>query len=953
MKRITLFFAMLLGLSVFQTASAVDSETARAAKRNSTNTISTNSTSTRSVTSSNKTSEQNRTETARSTVKNNRQNQSVQPRTTTQQQPAIRQRSATTAPTLNERTKTVTARTTSTNTRGTITTRSATPRKANPKNTLTRSATNQKPNRIVRAATLNDDKISEIKSKDYSKCKTVYWECMDEFCANKDTTLRRCACSSRIHEFDDIKQQLSDAEEKMVGFNQKLLTVGLDKEDALAISSATEGEKAFEQKDISESEKLLQKITKTLNSSSDSKINSDLSAISLDLDMDSAWDSVDSMSGIATTAKSGLGLYNAAQPICLEMAREVCSDDEFSITENSYKLAIQQDCDTVAKAYKSKYNSAMEKIHESGALLDMARLNAYQQRNSDDVLTCKRKILEKLSEPAVCGEKLYRCLDITGQYIDQSDGSAFLSGNLYNLTTLLTAPSSTDTKWTRVSGNDQFVKFLDSKKEYLESATEQCQDVADTVWKDFLEDALAQIKLAQNAKLEEIRRSCTKLIAECKTNALTSIEEFDAAAISTFKIMADTTANAMCADVQSACTALIDSSLGDETWSTAVASMTADITYDAIIENCTAVGRTCIMQKCGGTGGSFALCENSDSDARQSIIKMESCWDEVLSCVNQAENLDKMVAQNSIIADSEYKTCANASDKPACQIAHTIWGDCDDAYSVLDTNGNLVPNTLNKIKSYTSSLLTWLADNTNDSCYASECPEGYEKDPDYSSYPENLPNCPICAKKVKVVESDTETTDMNHAIRVSDDIMNHCPAGCAAKDSWGNCCTNTIFIDEDGTKICVPTTAYKAVNVQTVQCTSPDPYYCPDGSNKKITLYCVTNDATNYPKYTTTGEITCESGYWVLIDQYGNYFNPALYNNTNYQAIYNEDYDETQQKPEMSYMPDSNPINKVTIHYLKRDLSTNTSIYFWTPKTLGPAKGSLNNHFMITYNDDD
>ena len=936
MKRITLFFAMLLGLSVFQTASAVDSETARAAKRTSTNTISTNSTSTRFVTSSNKTSEQNRTENARSTVKNNRQNQSVQPRTTTQQQPAIRQRSATTAPTLNERTKTVTARTTSTNTRGTITTRSATPRKANPKNTLTRSAINQKPNRIVRATTLNDDKISEIKSKDYSKCKTVYWECMDEFCANKDTTLRRCACSSRIHEFDDIKQQLSDAEEKMVGFNQKLLTVGLDKEDALAISSATEGEKAFEQKDISESEKLLQKITKTLNSSSDSKINSDLSAISLDLDMDSAWDSVDSMSGIATTAKSGLGLYNAAQPICLEMAREVCSDDEFSITENSYKLAIQQDCDTVAKAYKSKYNSAMEKIHESGALLDMARLNAYQQRNSDDVLTCKRKILEKLSEPAVCGEKLYRCLDITGQYIDQSDGSAFLSGNLYNLTTLLTAPSSTDTKWTRVSGNDQFVKFLDSKKEYLESATEQCQDVADTVWKDFLEDALAQIKLAQNAKLEEIRRSCTKLIAECKTNALTSIEEFDAAAISTFKIMADTTANAMCADVQSACTALIDSSLGDETWSTAVASMTADITYDAIIENCTAVGRTCIMQKCGGTGGSFALCENSDSDARQSIIKMESCWDEVLSCVNQAKNSDLkiIVEQNSIATSFTYNNNCTATDDYACLITHTIWGDCSTAYSNSDASIN---------KSYTSSLLTWLADNTNDSCYASECPAGFMLDDNYGD--KTYPNCPVCAPKITPTDNETET-NTNHIIRVIDDITNYCPDGCAAKDSWGNCCTNTIFIDEDGTKICVPTTAYKAVNVQTVQCTSTDSYYCPDGSNKKITLYCVT-DNDGYPKYDNNGAITCGTGYWVLVDTYGNYFNPF----DDSLPIYQTSQTQGLQKPTMSFKDVDNQETSIQYTYQKPKLCRPPclSVPAWRPNYLGPAKGSLSNHFMITY----
>ena len=946
MKRITLFFAMLLGLSVFQTASGVDSETARAAKRTSANTISTNSTSIRSVASSNKTSEQNRTENARSTVKSNRQNQSVQPRTTTTPKPTIRQRSASVAPTLNERTKTVTPRTASTTTRVATKARSATPRAVSTKTTLTRSATTQKPSRIVRAATLDDDKINEIKSKNYSKCKTVYWECMDEFCANKDTTLRRCACSSRIHEFDDIKQQLSDAEEKMVGFNQKLLTVGLDKEDALAINSATDGEKTFEQKDTSESEKLLQKITKTLNSSSDSKINSDLSAISLDLDMDSAWDSVDSLSGIATTAKSGLGLYNAAQPVCLEMAREVCSDDEFSITENSYKLAIQQDCDTVAKAYSSKYNNAIEKIHESGALLDMARLNAYQQRNSDDVLTCKRKILDKLSEPAVCGEKLYRCLDITGQYINQADGTAFLSANLFNMTTLLTAPSSNDTKWTRVAGNEQFVKFLDSKKEYLESATEQCQDVADTVWKDFLEDALSQIKLAQNAKLEEIRRSCTKLIAECKTSALTSIEEFDAAAVSTFKIMADTTASAMCADVQSACTALIDSSLDSATWSEAVASIGADITYDAILESCNAVGRTCITQKCSGIDGDFALCNNARSEARQSIIKMESCWDEVLACVKQATNLDTIVAQNNLSDVTFNNTpCPNSDDDNACQIAHTIWGDC---YKNYNANKNEI-----KMKEYPSSLLTWLANNTNDSCSADECPEGYETDTDPNYTPQNLPNCPICAKRVTPVDTDT-SVDLNHAIIVTDDITNYCPGGCFAKDVWGNCCdtgTNgTAKLDTNG--MCVPKgNGYEAIKVQTVKCTDTDPYYCPNGTTKEITLYCVTNKPNLYPRYNNNGAISCDEGYWVLIDQYGNYFNPAIITKISiglekHAPIYDDDDDETpQQYPTMSYKtPDD-----IIIKYDKREYSGNKFIEFWTPKEYGPANGSLKNHFMIKY----
>ena len=933
MKRITLFFAVLLGLSAFQTASGVDSETARAAKRGSANTISTGTTSTRSTTSS-KSTEQKHNENARSTVKSNRSGQSVQPRTvTTKPQPTIRQRSATAVPKTNTKSKTVSARSSSTGSRGTIVSRSAVSRKAtNAKPTVTRSAANKKSNHIVRAAELNEDKINEIKAKDFSKCKTVYWECMDEFCANKDTTLRRCACSTRIHEFDDIKQQLNDTEEKMLGFNQTLLTVSLDKEDALAINSATEGELAFETKDTSDSEKLLKKISDTLNTSSDSKLNSNLSAISLDLDMESAWDTVDSTAGIATTAKSGLGLYNAAQPVCLEMAREICSDSEFSIAESSYKLAIQQDCDTVANAYKSKYNEAMNKIHESSALLDMARLNAYQQRNSDDVLTCKEKILDKLSEPAVCGEKLYRCLDITGQYIDQSDGSAFLSANLFNMTTLLTAPATTDIQWSRVPGNEQFVTFLNSKRNYLETATEKCQDTADMVWKDFVEDALAQIKLAQNAKLEEIRRSCVRLVAECKTNALTSIENFDANALSTFKIQADATVNAMCADVQSACMALIDSSTGNDEWSSALAGIETETTYDAMIENCTAIGRTCFIQHCNGTGGNFALCESSNSDPRQQIIKANSCWQEVQDCVAQigSEKLQSIMPDTSTASsafkpeyDNDATKCADSDysdeQKRICLIAHKIWGDCTNTYT----------ESVSEISdSDSSSLLAWLYQQTNNKqCTATKCPStAYEPFDNWADYDPDGNWCSECAPKIQPADYPNMLISKNETIIVDNEnnIINSCTGGCAAKDEWGNCCASSGEIQNptdpyNNEHICVKAD-YTAVKVQTVTCITGqyDNYYCPEDSNgKKITLYCMTKEPDSYPTYTETNEIDCgPDGYWILIDDRGNYFNPANltkqtmdnYDHYIWTPIYNTNDNASQQHfiPMMWYNIDQN-----------------------------------------------
>ena len=882
MKRITLFFAVLLGLSVFQTALGVDSETARAAsKRTSANTAS-SGTSTRTVGVSNK-SEQKRAENARSTTKNVRT--TIQPRTQNTKQQTVRKRPSTSSvPTVK---KTVSSRNTSTGARTTTTSRvSTTARKAVNKQSVTRSATAQHISRSARAAELNTEKINQIKSKDYSKCRTTYFDCMDEFCANKDNSLRRCACSIRVHDFDNIKKQLTDAEDKMVGFNQRLLTVGLDKEDALAINTATEGELAFTQQDSSGSEKLLQKITKTLNESNDSKITNNLAAISLDLDMSNAWDSVDSTAGIATTSKSGLDLYNAAQPICLEMAREICQQDELEIAENSYKLAIQQDCNTVSKAYDTQYNKAMSKIHESGALLDMARLNAYQQRNYDDILTCKQKIIDKLYDASICGEKLYKCLDITGQYINPADGSAFLSADLFNITKLLTEPADADTKWSKVSGNEDFVRFLNSKKEFLESATEQCQDIADTVWKDFLDDALAQIKLAQNAKLEEIRQSCVTLIAQCKTKALTSIENFDLRATSTFSILANSTANAICSDVQNACISLIDSS-GDSTWATSINNIDADTTYEALIENCTMVGQTCIMQRCSGSDSNFSLCVNTNSSTRQSILKRESCWEQVFNCVAQASNI-KNISDN----DSAYFSCSDSANKPACKIAHKIWGDCEQSTTEPEPAAN------NEIIETDGTLLNWFYTNTssNKSCFVSPCPEGWVNNP----FDPAAQYCPTqkCVKLYSLKTTDghestsTQPTYEADIIRPYSHITNYCTGGCTKKDSYGNCCSDSI---DNG--ICVPN-GYSAVQIQTGTCNDTQPYYCPSASDvsnhKEIYLYCVTNDTATYPKE-EGGEITCGPGYWVMVDEYGNYFNPQSDGGT---PIYNTPY-----KPAMWYQP--------------------------------------------------
>lgn len=622
---------------------------------------------------------------------------------------------------------------------------------------------------------VNTELRDAIMGRDYKTCRQVYYECMDEFCANKDTQLKRCACSTRLHEFDRVKKQLANVDEKLLDFNQRLLTVNMDKEDAEALFTATEGELAFNQKDTSASKKILDEISKKLNSGGDDSFSQNLSAISLSLNTDAAFDNVDSLMGASTTTKEGVGLYNAALPVCREMAAEVCDEESLSLAESGYQMAIEQDCNTIAKTYETQTDQAREKILEGSALLDISRLDIYQKRNSDDILTCKKKMLDQLYDTSVCGTDLDKCLDMSGQYIDPSTGQAFLTTNLASLASLITRPEGGQT-WTGAPGNDRFVSYLNSKKKYLEPAMENCQDISDYVWDEFIEDALSQIKLAQESKLEEVRQSCTTLTAQCLADTAKSISDFDARALSTFGVKADKTVNDMCNSVKVACTALLETVGGDQDWVGGMTEIATDKTYETIMQTCREVGRACIIQSCKSISGNFGMCESTQNSInRKSIINRTSCWPEVKECVREAgEDAIKRIFEQietdasdfdnggtfykelygkdfvSVLFTNNEKdtshcyqtdgttnciydlctkecgctvleekltacTTATSMDCRVCRLAEKIWGNCEAAPAANIELAGSHNKILIPQSSNITTLLSWFAQNTNTS----------------------------------------------------------------------------------------------------------------------------------------------------------------------------------------------------------------------------------------------
>ncbi|MBR4892002.1 MAG: hypothetical protein IKZ34_02355 [Alphaproteobacteria bacterium] len=651
--------------------------------------------------------------------------------------------------------------------------------------TATKSRTQSRSAMIARSGTTGAITASAIQSRNYSSCRDIFYECMDEFCANKDSSLKRCACSSRVHDFDKTKKQLSVVEDKLLDFSQRLLTVNLDKEDALAINSATEGETAYAIKDTSKSKKMLDEISKKLNSSFNNKsFDQNLNTISLSLNADAAFDSVDSMQGASTTTKTGTELYNAALPICREMALEICSESDLNIAESGYQMSIAQDCNTVEKSYESQNEQARAKIKESSALLDMSRLNIHQERNSDDMLSCKKKMLDMLTDTTVCGKDMVKCLDISGQYIDPTTGEAILNTTLADLGNLITRPGPNET-WTKTPGNKNFILFLESKKVYLEETMSSCQDISEYVWDAFIEDALSQIKLAQEAKLEQVRQSCTTLTSQCLDNAYKTITEFDARALSIFGIKADITVNAMCSDIKDTCTALmnaIDSRAdGSNDWTEGITEITAEKTYSTLLSTCREVGKNCIIQACSDISGNFGLCENINTSInRKAIVSRRSCWAEVEQCIRDAgsESIAQIMKQHNRVATqfsgdkygelygidrAETATVSNIApgvielnngssiydwcnadygagnisefDWQVCRLTEQIWGNCENVPGLeldSDSTNRIILNFNYETGADNSNetLLSWFARNTNtsdatDSCRDTTCGYGF------------------------------------------------------------------------------------------------------------------------------------------------------------------------------------------------------------------------------------
>ncbi|MDR1207034.1 MAG: hypothetical protein LBK26_01315 [Rickettsiales bacterium] len=429
--------------------------------------------------------------------------------------------------------------------------------------TVGRSAVTQSRAGAARAAAVFND-ISKM-GGGYAACRETYNTCMDQFCANKSDVFRRCICSERFKDFNDLEDKLDRAKNMLQNFADTYLeAVELSSAEAGAMYSATAGEKAVKKSDSTAAGKMLTQIENLLSGKSEptqKKTTLDFSSLNFGTAMDDIWGGSDSDNwmlggGNNTANMEGQALFNSVNRQCAELAKSSCeSENVIQMVRSAYSILISNDCSSYEKKINSTKEQVAQKVREANSVLRAARLQEYRDHNSASINECVAKVRADVMDEYACGPEWKRCLDFTGRYINPTTGEPVFTPVLFELASQIEL-SSTIGENRSATGTSNFLQELDKFKNRATASLDSCRDDADTVWSIFKDQALIEIAQAQDRKIEEVKESCVETMKICYDKQSGALKSFDDTTAQAAGAMSARAAKAMCADKVSACASL-------------------------------------------------------------------------------------------------------------------------------------------------------------------------------------------------------------------------------------------------------------------------------------------------------------------------------------------------------------------------------------------------------------
>lgn len=448
-------------------------------------------------------------------------------------------------------TKNITSRNTKTQTsnRNTVSshanrdTKSTTPTARAAKNNIVRTAQIQPRNSVQRNAITNNILSNARSAKNivarasstpldagehmgtgYTTCRDAYFTCMDQFCSVANDTYRRCYCSSRLTDIQSRERALSQAANQLEDFKALNLEV-IDKSTAEVQSmiSATEGEQAKERaQDNSNAAQQLSGISAVLSKTKKDSLNNQ-GTLDIASDINAIWSTTDFAGGTNISNLSGEPLYNAVHAQCSELVAESCTDPATkTMVVTAYGMYIENDCSMLINTLDKKLVAANATIRDTEYEMGDLRLENYDAHNSASIHECIAQVRQDITANTACGTDYVHCLDVTGRYLNYETGEPIYTANFFQLDKETSLSGDLLTNQT----NRLLVDRLNKMREYAKRGLDTCRDIADSVWDEFLRQAVTEIHQGQQAKIRQVKEECLDVVNKCYDEQNQSLKDF-------------------------------------------------------------------------------------------------------------------------------------------------------------------------------------------------------------------------------------------------------------------------------------------------------------------------------------------------------------------------------------------------------------------------------------------
>ena len=348
---------------------------------------------------------------------------------------------------------------------------------------------------------------------------------MDQFCAKKDETYRRCVCSSRLDEVKSKERVLTQTLQQLDDFKSlNIDSISKTSAEVKAMLTASEGEAAAANtKDTSNSAMQLAGISAVLTKTKAEALSTQ-GKLDIAGDINAIWSTTDLAGGADIMNLTGEALYNAVHAQCIEFSSLNCGGSKSTIdmVVSAYGMYIENDCTSLSNALAKQTTTMSSNVRQTEREMNIARLENYNVHNSTSINDCIAQVRKDITGNMACGPNYVHCLDITGQYLNYETGEPIYTPNFYQLEQMTSLSGDVLTN----QANRILVTELNRKKEFAKRGLDTCRDLEKDVWEEFMRQAIAEIYQGQQARVRQVKNECIDVVNMCYDEQSKSLKDF-------------------------------------------------------------------------------------------------------------------------------------------------------------------------------------------------------------------------------------------------------------------------------------------------------------------------------------------------------------------------------------------------------------------------------------------